>query len=125
MSKDHNRQLEGSSLSLQVVAQCVVDSDQAVLGELYPALLASPGTALYPGLDRAKLGRARTQQKLDKEEENGSEQTLIGASVSGDHEDDKNDTSEAARPLDVSQVTLTASVVNINNVTGMSCVGSL
>ena len=47
-----------------------------------------------------------------------SEQTLIGASIKDDHEVDKNDTNEASQLLDGSRVTLTASIVNINSVTG-------
>ena len=66
---------------------------------------------------------ARKLNTVDKDT-NLSEQTLIGISVKSDHEDDKSDANEASTaPLDVSQVTLTGSTVNIAGMTsGIHCV---
>ena len=110
-----------------VIAQCVVDNDVGVIGDLFPAFLTSD--SIYNAIDRDKLNKTESSakdnakvKKLTKiakvKDTNSSEQTLIGASVRDDHEDDKNDASEASKLLDGSNLTLTASIVNINNVTG-------
>ena len=115
-----------------VIAQCVVDNDVGVIGDLFPAFLTSD--TVYNAIDRDKLNKTESSakdntnvKKLTKiakvKDTNASEQTLIGTSVRDDHEDDKNDASEASKLLDGSNLTLTASIVNIHNVTGriMSC----
>ena len=116
----------------QVIAQCVVDNDLTVIGDLFPAFLISSDN-VYNVIDKEKLNKADVNnvnnsnnhksinlKKLNKVEKdtNSSEQTLIGASIKDDHEVDKNDTNEASQLLDGSRVTLTASIVNINSVTG-------
>ena len=117
------------------------DNDLSSLCDIYPAFLVSEET-IYTGVTREKLmtrgrchqdatsdnnnklvpgGNLRKLNKVDKDT-NLSEQTLIGISVKNDHEDDKNDANEASiAPLDVSQVTLTGSTVNISGVTGTLC----
>ena len=118
------------------------DNDLSSVCDIYPAFLVSEVT-MYTGVTREKLvtrgrchqgtsdatsdnnnklvpgGNLRKLNKVDKDT-NLSEQTLIGISVKSDREDDKNDANEAstAAPLDVSQVTLTSSTVNISGVTG-------
>ena len=121
------------------------DNDLSSVCDIYPAFLASEVT-IYTGVTREKLmttgrchqgtsdasasdnnnklvpgGNLRKLNKVDKDT-NLSEQTLIGISVKSDREDDKNDANEASTaPLDVSQVTLTGSTVNISGVTGTVC----
>ena len=114
------------------------DSDLSSVCDIYPAFQTSEVT-IYSGVTREKLlTRGRCQQgtsdvssdnnnarklnTVDKDT-NLSEQTLIGISVKSDHEDDKSDANEASTaPLDVSQVTLTGSTVNISAVTsGIRC----
>ena len=114
------------------------DNDLSSVCDNYPAFLVSEVT-IYTGVTRERLerlarghtqgtsddssagkpGNLRKLNKVDKVTNNLSEQTLIGISVKNDHEDDKNDANEASTaPLDVSQVTLTGSTVNISGVTG-------
>ena len=129
-----------------MIGQCVEDNDLSSICDIYPAFLVSEVT-IYTGVTRDKLltrgrchqgtsdatsdnnnklvpgGNLRKLNKVDKDT-NLSEQTLIGISVKSDHEDDKNDANEASSttaPLDVSQVTLTGSTVNISGVTGTVC----
>lgn len=124
-----------------MIGQCVEDNDLSSVCDIYPAFLVSEVT-IYTGVTREKLltrgrchqgtsdatsdnnnklvpgGNLRKLNKVDKDT-NLSEQTLIGISVKSDREDDKNDANEASTaPLDVSQVTLTSSTVNISGVTG-------
>ena len=120
-----------------MIGQCVEDSDLSSVCDIYPAFLMSEVT-IYSGVTREKLlTRGRCHQgtsDVSSDNSNGrklntvdkdtnlSEQTLIGISVKNDHEDDKNDANEASiAPLDVSQVTLTGSTVNISGVTGTMC----
>ena len=114
------------------------DNDLSSVCDIYPAFLVSEET-IYTGVTRERLSRGgpgasdnnnaskqgnlRKLNKVDKDT-NLSEQTLIGISVKSDHEDDKSDANEASSttaPLDVSQVTLTGSTVNISGVTGTVC----
>ena len=107
------------------------DNDLASVSDIYPGFMMTK-EMIYTGVSRDKLVKQtgasdtnaskqvnlRKLNKVDKDT-NLSEQTLIGISVKNDHEDDKNDANEASTaPLDVSQVTLTGSTVNISEVTG-------
>ena len=112
-----------------VIATCVRDNDVGVITDLYPAFLSSE--AVYNVIDRSKLlknecsskdsNKSRKLHMISKvvKDTNASEQTLIEASVKDDHENDTNDAREASMLLDAgSNVTLTASIVDINKLPG-------
>ena len=111
----------------QCVLQSMMDAIWYALGleKSYTGVtrerLARGGPGASDNNNPSKQGDLRKLNKVDKDT-NLSEQTLIGISVKNDHEDDKNDANEASiAPLDVSQVTLTGSTVNISGVTGTMC----
>ena len=116
----------------RVIAQCVVDNDVAVLGELFPAFLNS-GDNIYTVIDKDKLNKpvdeCNKSVKLrhvskTNDDTTASEHTLIGDNSEAITDDnDKNDEAgEASRLVEAgSELTLTSSsIVNINNMTGES-----